>query len=145
MSVARQELDPATGVVDLVAIAREVDDVDVRPTGKVPVAAGDPDVVRRALAPLVDNARRHTLSRVVLELAADDGMVELRVIDDGQGLDPELGAGAFEPGVRGEATGDGAGLGLPLARRLARSCGGDVVSRPGPGGCFVLRLPSVTT
>ena len=145
MSVARQELDPATGVVDLVAIAHEVDDVEVRPSGKVPVAAGDPDVVRRALAPLVDNARRHARSRVVLELAADDGTVELRVIDDGQGLDPELGARAFEPGVRGEATGDGAGLGLPLARRLARSCGGDVVSRPGPGGCFVLRLPSVTT
>jgi signal transduction histidine kinase len=35
----------------------------------------------------------------------------------------------------------GAGLGLPLARRLARSCGGDVVLGEGPGGCVVLELP----
>ena len=37
--------------------------------------------------------------------------------------------------------GGGAGLGLSLARRLARSCGGDVVAGDGPGGCFVLVLP----
>ncbi|MCW2991734.1 MAG: sensor histidine kinase, partial [Solirubrobacterales bacterium] len=30
---------------------------------------------------------------------------------------------------------------LPLARRLARSCGGDVTAGEGPGGCFVLSLP----
>jgi signal transduction histidine kinase len=47
--------------------------------------------------------------------------------------------------VRGHSDGDGAGLGLPLARRLARSCGGDVVSRAASGGCFVLRLPAVAT
>jgi signal transduction histidine kinase len=37
----------------------------------------------------------------------------------------------------------GAGLGLPLARRLARSCGGDIVCAPGPGGRFVLELPAL--
>jgi hypothetical protein len=47
---------------------------------------------------------------------------------------------AFEPGVRADRTGPGAGLGLPLARRLARSCGGDVVLGDGPGGAFVLEL-----
>jgi signal transduction histidine kinase len=36
---------------------------------------------------------------------------------------------------------DGAGLGLPLALRLARSCGGDVSLGEGPGGHFVLNLP----
>lgn len=143
MSVARQELDPTYGVVDLTAVANEFDNVDVRAKGKVPAAAGDPDVVRRALAPLVENARRHARSSVTLELESQDGMVELRVLDDGPGLDPALGDSAFEPGVRGDGTGDGAGLGLSLARRLARSCGGDVVSRPGSGGCFVLRLPPV--
>jgi signal transduction histidine kinase len=35
------------------------------------------------------------------------------------------------------------GLGLPLARRLARSCGGDVLLGDGPGGAFVLELPAV--
>ncbi|HVW18267.1 MAG TPA: hypothetical protein VHB30_08450, partial [Solirubrobacteraceae bacterium] len=37
----------------------------------------------------------------------------------------------------------GSGLGLPLARRLARSCGGDVLAGEGPGGCFVLELPAL--
>ena len=55
-----------------------------------------------------------------------------------------LGERAFDPGVRGEGANDGgAGLGLALARRLARSCGGDVTLGDGPGGCFVLDLPAI--
>jgi signal transduction histidine kinase len=81
---------------------------------------------------------------VVLEVSDRDGHVRIAVRDDGPGLDPGLGERAFDPGVRGDTEpGDGAGLGLPLARRLARSCGGDVVAGPGPGGCFVLELPAV--
>ena len=145
LAVARQEFDPSLGVVDLTAIAREFGDVELRANGSVPAAAGEPEIVRQALAPLVENARRHAHAQVTLELGCSDGMVEVRVIDDGPGLDPELGERAFEPGMRGTGTGDGAGLGLSLARRLARSCGGDVISRAGSGGCFVLRLPPVAT
>jgi signal transduction histidine kinase len=145
LSVARRELDPAAGSVDLAAIAAEVDDVEVVGGNAVPAAEGEPEVVRRALAPLVDNARRHARARVTLEVSARRGRVRLAVRDDGPGLDPALGERAFDPGTRGvDAPGDGVGLGLPLARRLARSCGGDVVAGPGPGGCFVLELPAVT-
>ena len=144
LAVARQEIDPAAGTADLAAIARSFDDVEVRAADGVPCAEGESEVVRRALAPLVENARRHG-SRVRLELRALDGFVEVRVCDDGPGLDPALGEQAFEPGVQGEGSqGSGAGLGLALARRLARSCGGDVVVGDGPGGCFVLRLPRVS-
>jgi signal transduction histidine kinase len=140
LAVARRELDPSAGSVELTALAREVGDVKV--TGPVPPVEGEPEIVRRALAPLVENARRHADSRVWLELSAHDGRVRLAVRDDGPGLDPELGERAFDPGVRGDADGEGAGLGLALARRLARSCGGDVTAGPGPGGCFVLELPA---
>ena len=99
--------------------------------------------MRRVAGPLVDNARRHGAGEVALELSAAGGRVRLAVRDDGPGLDPALGESAFEPGVRGERSAGGAGLGLPLARRLARSCGGDVTACPGPGGCFALELPSV--
>jgi signal transduction histidine kinase len=93
---------------------------------------------------LIDNARRHAREGVVLEVSGDNAHVRVAVRDDGPGLDPELGERVFEPGVRGEhESPDGAGLGLPLARRLARSCGGDVLTGPGPGGCFVLELPAV--
>jgi signal transduction histidine kinase len=68
--------------------------------------------------------------------------VRLAVRDDGPGLDAAVGDRAFEPGYSG-ADGGGAGLGLPLARRLARSCGGDVTVGDGPGGCFVLDLPAL--
>jgi signal transduction histidine kinase len=139
LAIARRELDPSTGSVELTALAREVGEVKV--TGPVPPVEGEPEVVRRALAPLVENARRHARSRVWLELSAHDGRVRLAVRDDGPGLAPELGERAFDPGVRGD-DGAGAGLGLPLARRLARSCGGDVTAASGPGGCFVLELPA---
>jgi signal transduction histidine kinase len=140
LALARRELDPSSGSVELTALAREVGDVKV--SGPVPPVEGEPEVVRRALAPLVENARRHAHSRVWLELSAHDGRVRLAVRDDGPGLDPELGERAFDPGVRGGPDGEGAGLGLPLARRLARSCGGDVTAGTGPGGCFVLELPA---
>jgi signal transduction histidine kinase len=144
LAVARRELDPSSGAVDLEALAREVDDVDVDVAGELPPAEGEPEVVRRVIAPLVDNARRHARERVLLELSSGEGRVRLAVRDDGPGLDPSLGERAFDPGVRGDdGDGDGAGLGLPLARRLARSCGGDVVAGSGPGGCFVLDLPAI--
>lgn len=145
LAVARRELDPSQGAVDLVALAREVDDVQVVVLGTdLPLAEGEPDVLRRALAPLVANARRHAREQVRLEVSAGDGRVRITVRDDGPGLAPGLGERAFDPGVRGpEEESPGAGLGLPLARRLARSCGGDVLLGDGPGGSFVLDLPAV--
>ncbi|WP_028060482.1 sensor histidine kinase [Candidatus Solirubrobacter pratensis] len=143
LAVARRELDMSDAAVDLAALAREIDGVELTVHGPIPLAEGDPDVVRRALAPLIDNARRYARDRVALELDVDAGRVRLAVRDDGTGLDPKLGERAFEPGTQGEDSGGGAGLGLPLARRLARSCGGDVRAEPGPGGCFVLELPAV--
>jgi len=144
LAVARQQLDPAEGSVDLAVIARDFDGLPVSVPEPVPLAEGDPAVVQRALMPLVENARRHARTRVGLELTSGDGRVRLAVRDDGPGLDPALGERAFEPGTRGAGQHDGgAGLGLALARRLARSCGGDVVAAPGPGGCFVLELPAL--
>ena len=108
--------------------------------------AGPVDLVQRALSPLLDNAVRHASSRVTLRVLVRDALVEFHVEDDGPGVDPGEVEQLFEPGHRG-ATGDGAGLGLPLARRVARSLGGEVaaVVRAGSqpaGGHFVLTLPS---
>jgi nitrogen-specific signal transduction histidine kinase len=56
--------------------------------------------------------------------------------DDGGGVAPADAERIFEPGVSGTG---GAGLGLPLARRLARAAGGDVLV---VDGHFELRLPA---
>ena len=65
--------------------------------------------------------------------------------DDGVGIAEDEVDAIFEPGVRGTAAASdprGAGLGLVLARRLARSAGGEIVATAGrTGGLFSVRLP----
>ncbi len=143
LAVARHEIDPTSGSVDLAALAGELEEVEVTAPADLPLAEGDPDIVRRALMPVVDNARRHARTSVTIDLDADTRHVRATVRDDGPGVDPELGDRVFDPGVRGESEHPGAGLGLPLARRLARSCGGDVRLGTGSGGSFVLELPAL--
>jgi two-component system, OmpR family, sensor kinase len=117
---------------------------DVRVAGPgvgppVPVSA-EAALVIRAVAPLIDNAVRHARSRVDVRVEDRGTSAVVRVIDDGAGLAELELERAFEPGQRAAGS-PGAGLGLPLARRLARSAGGDVAAEPGPGGRFLLRLP----
>lgn len=98
------------------------------------------EMVGQAVHPLLENAIRHAASRVEVQLRRRNGEVAVTVTDDGPGIDGQDPEDLFVPGV--SATGS-AGLGLPLARRLARSCGGDVVAVPGGrGGHFELRLPA---
>jgi signal transduction histidine kinase len=147
LAIARRETDPTAESVDLAAIAREAANGTalVQTQGTLPRAEGDTEVVRRALAPLLENAHRHAAGRVELVLSASGGRVRVAVRDDGPGVPAALGERVFDPGVRGDGAHDGgAGLGLALARRMARSCGGDVTLGDGPGGCFVLDLPALS-
>jgi signal transduction histidine kinase len=102
------------------------------------------ELVVRAVQPLVDNAVRHAASRVVLAATDRGDWVELSVADDGPGIAPQARERLFEPGVSERA--GGAGLGLGIARRVARSLGGDVTVQPPAGGDlggarFVVALP----
>jgi two-component system OmpR family sensor kinase len=138
-SDARTAIATVISVLEPVAAAHEVRlDVDL---GTEPAGVGaESGVVAQALHPLVDNAVHHARGAVAVSLARDDGHVIVAVGDDGPGLDADAVERIFEPGV--SETG-GAGLGLPLARRLARACGGDVAARAdAAGGRFELRLPA---
>jgi signal transduction histidine kinase len=109
-------------------------------------ATAEPKLVERILAPLVENATRHARSRATVRIVRNGAWLEVAVEDDGPGVERGEGAKIFEPGFQG-AGGDtdhgGAGLGLSLARRLARSAGGDVEADAGAeGGRFVVRLPA---
>jgi signal transduction histidine kinase len=106
------------------------------PSGLVVDAA--PALVTQALYPLLENGVRHARGNVEVAVARANGHVTLSVRDDGPGLEGRDPDSVFSPGV---SSSGGAGLGLPLARRLARSCGGDVVAVGGDGGIFELRLP----
>lgn len=141
LAIARDELDGTVGSVDLGALVAEYEGIETAVPADLPSAEGEPELVRRALTPLIENARRHARGRVVIELSETSDTVLAAVCDDGAGIDPALGDRIFEPGVQGDTSGGAAGLGLALARRLARSCGGDVTLEPADGGRVVLSLP----
>lgn len=107
-------------------------------TGAAPPVAGSLALVTRALAPLVENAGQHAEKRVTIVLRAGD-LVEFAVSDDGPGVPPGLRESIFEPGASSQGS---SGLGLGIARRVARSLGGDVVLSADE---FVLRLPRAWT
>ena len=107
----------------------------------------DADVASRILQPVVENACRLAGSTVLLSAQRGGGGVEIHVDDDGPGVRDDERELIFEPGARGSATTqsghDGAGLGLALARRLARAAGGEIVVRPATdGGHFTVRFPT---
>jgi signal transduction histidine kinase len=73
-------------------------------------------------------------------VSRDGRTVVIAVLDDGPGVDAGDLETVFEPGHTTRL--DGYGLGLPLARRMARAVGADLVARAGPGGRFEVRAPA---
>jgi signal transduction histidine kinase len=105
-----------------------------------------PEVLERILTPLLGNANRFGQTFVAVSCRRSGPDVELVVADDGPGVPDDFRDRVFEPGQRADP-GDGhpgAGLGLALARRLARSVGGDLTLEPpgSQGAAFAVRLPA---
>jgi two-component system heavy metal sensor histidine kinase CusS len=112
----------------------------------VPGRASD---LERLVRNLVENAIRHSPrgGRVMVDASERDGSVEICVTDEGAGVPEPDRARLFEPFFRGQGAVDGvgAGLGLAIAREIARAHDGDIhydgsVSR---GARFVIQLPTV--
>lgn len=97
----------------------------------------DPDDLGEALANLLDNARRHARSRILVTVSILGDQLDLRVEDDGPGIPPGDADRIFERFVSLDGQG-GAGLGLPIVRGIVRGHSGDVRFE---GGTFVIRLP----
>lgn len=99
----------------------------------------DVNKVKEIVANLLDNARRHAVRQVQLEIKSDDSAVEIGVLDDGPGIPLEMAERVFERFVSLDNQG-GSGLGLAIARDLARWQGGDV-TYDADRRRFVVRLP----
>lgn len=129
------ELVPA-----LVAAAGDAVAVEDRTGSSSASIAAPRDLVVRAILPLIDNAVQHARSGITLTAEDRPDTVELTVSDDGPGVDDELREDVFLPGATYRV--GGAGLGLGIARRVARSFGGEVTLAEGTeGACFAVSMP----
>jgi signal transduction histidine kinase len=108
---------------------------------------GDRDALRQLLLILIDNAVKYTPppGSVRLGLRRGDQEAIIEVVDTGIGIAPEDQERIFERFYRVDParSGNGAGLGLAIARWLAEAQGGriEVESTPGQGSAFRVRLP----
>jgi two-component system osmolarity sensor histidine kinase EnvZ len=97
-----------------------------------------PDAIRRAVTNLVDNARRHARHVTLAAHRASQRAVEIIVDDDGPGIPLALRESVFRPFASG-ANG-GTGLGLTIARDIARAHGGEIMLEDSPAGGLRARL-----
>jgi two-component system, NtrC family, sensor histidine kinase HydH len=103
--------------------------------GGAVTARCDPRKVKQVLINLVQNALDASAAGSEVGIAAEPleaGGALVRILDRGRGIDPGLGEKVFSPGVTTKS--NGSGLGLTIARSLARQHGGDLLLRPRTGG-----------
>jgi signal transduction histidine kinase len=116
----------------------------------LPGVSGDAALLRRLLDNLLDNAAKYSEAPAPVQLAAraEPAAAVLEVQDRGIGIAPEDLPRLFTPSFRTDRsrarTTGGVGLGLALARRIARAHGGDVEveSQVDQGTVFRVRLPA---
>jgi signal transduction histidine kinase len=124
--------------------------IEERFGGSRMVVQGDPDRLRQLVLILLDNAVRYSErgGLVTAELASLPGALRLAIGDEGVGIAPEELERVFERFHRGTEAAvrhaGGSGLGLPLARAIARAHGGEATleSRPGEGTVAIVVLPA---
>ncbi len=151
----RPELEPidladvarrAAGLLSVRAADRLVR-IDRPPADEVLMARGDFRRVLQIVVNLISNAVRYSPegSMVWLRTERDTDTAVLIIADQGKGIAEENHQRIFDKFERVDPSEvGGSGLGLYIARRLARAMGGDigVDSAPGQGARFVLTLPT---
>jgi signal transduction histidine kinase len=145
LNFSRPLVPLALGDSDVGALCREVAalhegmareravEIAVR-AGRVPVRC-DPRKAKQVLINLVQNALDASPAGTAVEIEAEPvpgGGARVAVLDRGRGVEPALAGAVFSPGVTSKAA--GSGLGLTIARALARQHGGDVALAPRDGG-----------
>lgn len=152
LGLARLEARPARAPVDLATIVRRlIDDARAHERAAITLSvdndttvSGDRDALERVLRNLIDNALAAISpgGRIDVQLRRRDGYAEALVADDGPGIPEHERQRIFERFVRLDPGKPGHGLGLAIARRIARQHNGDLTCDATPHGArFTLRIP----
>ncbi|MDQ3156143.1 MAG: HAMP domain-containing histidine kinase [Actinomycetota bacterium] len=120
---------PSTTTVDLAGVDARLE------------VAAPAELAERALAPLIDNAVKYAKSSVTVSTEVRGRSVVVTVSDNGPGVEFGDLDDVFRAGARSDAS-TGAGLGLALSRRVARTLGGDIgLLSPADPTTFTLEIP----
>jgi PAS domain S-box-containing protein len=132
-----------TAAAQSVRHSRSDTPVTVVPHEDVLVLA-DASRLSQALDNLLENAVKHGTAPVCIEIGAAGGFGEIRVIDSGPGVHPDVQPRLFERFATGDQI-TGTGLGLFIVRELARAHGGDatyeLATHERPAGAFLVTVP----
>jgi signal transduction histidine kinase len=136
------------GCALVIAGARRSTHVDIDPSVEGISVEADPDRLLQVIVNLVQNAcdavRDRLLGRVrILATHEPDGMIALRVEDNGPGIAPEVETRLFEPFATTKPSGEGTGLGLYTSYMLVRAMHGtlELENRREGGASAIVRLP----
>lgn len=140
----RSVVETAIGLAQSRAEAKAISIRGESPQEPLPVSV-DHDQLLSLLTNLLANAVDATPpgGQIGVNTGLDStGMIQVEVWDTGPGIDPAVAEQLFDPFVTTKPT--GTGLGLNVARRIARDHGGTltVANRPTGGTCFTLTLPA---
>jgi signal transduction histidine kinase len=110
---------------------------------------GSAPLLQQALLNLIVNAEQALAGRVggaiVVDVEQQDGWIQVRVSDNGAGIDPAVSATMFEPFVTTRSRDEASGLGLTVARAIAESHRGTLDREPrSSGASFVMRIPAAS-
>jgi two-component system osmolarity sensor histidine kinase EnvZ len=138
---APRGIDLATLVGQLLALRRQPDDWRLDGPDALP-ASVRPNLMRRAIGNLLDNAERHGAAPFRVTMGRDARDLFVSVADSGPGVPADLLPRLGRPFLRGDRarSSAGTGLGIGIAMRAAELHGGALELRNAPGGGFVARL-----
>ena len=141
--IIRQSLQLVRHKVDLMGIKTALDLDD-----GIPAIVCDAQQIKQAIVALLINACEAMLPgegrlEIVTRFLADEMRVEIRVADNGIGMDEETRRRVFEPFFTTKEQGKGVGLGLAVVDGIVNTHSGDirVESAPGRGTTFIISLP----
>src|SRR5438067_217242 len=145
LRIVPTEVDVERRLMDLIrAVCERPDDVqlEVEPGLRAFV---DQQALDRIVSNLLVNAVRHGAPPILVSARTTNGAVVITIEDRGQGIEPEFAGSLFDRFTRGATiAGEGAGLGLAIARSFAQAHGGTLTYAPvSPhGASFSLTLPT---